>query len=143
MEALLEALMMGLLLLAMILVIGGGLGLLVVALRRRSASVRRTIDFLIDPSIIPEVFRSWLGGEAGDEWIPNEYYEGRSTLEGQKGVVSRAFVPREGPGSQGKVTYEGEIWSAISQAPAESLPKGASCQVVRREGLVLRVEPAT
>ena len=63
----------------------------------------------------------------------------RKALLGVDAMVGHEAVALDELTPEGHVLVEGEIWQAL--APT-ALPKGTALQVVGREGLLLRVEPA-
>ncbi len=58
---------------------------------------------------------------------------GRATLIGQQGTVSSSLAP------QGSVQLAGELWTAETIDPLDSIPEGARVEVVAVEGLRLKV----
>ncbi|HEV8241902.1 MAG TPA: nodulation protein NfeD [Thermoanaerobaculia bacterium] len=57
---------------------------------------------------------------------------GAAGLVGERGVAKSALEPR------GRVFVHGELWTAVSEAPA---PPGAAVEVVAMDGMTLRVRP--
>jgi membrane-bound serine protease (ClpP class) len=62
----------------------------------------------------------------------------RTPATGTEGMIGSVGVARTALQPQGKIAIHGELWDAVSDAPAEP---GAFAKVVRIEGLTLYVTP--
>ena len=63
----------------------------------------------------------------------------RRATTGREGMVHERGVARTDLAPRGKVAVHGEIWDAVSEAP---IAAGQPVEVIRIEGLLLRVQPA-
>ena len=66
----------------------------------------------------------------------------RPVTTGKEGMIGSIVVATTPLLPEGRVSYEGEDWAAVLDAPAKSADPGASLRIVSVEGLRLHVLPA-
>lgn len=63
----------------------------------------------------------------------------RASACGPTAMVGRNCIVKQWEGTQGKVTYQNEIWNAVGQT---TLTPGSTAQILKVQGLTLIVAPS-